>query len=423
MMEARNVLVIAYYFPPMGLSGVQRTVKFVKYLPENGWNPIVLTTNPGSFYAFDDTLESDLSNENIKIYRTNSDVKRYSKGKKNKKFPSYFKQKLGRIFLQTIYQPDSRKPWKKPALKLAAKILEENKIDVILATAPPFTDFLIAREISEKYKIPFVVDYRDVWIDNPFHFYATPFHKSACIKMESDILKHTQRAVVTTRRTKELLLRRYGFISHEDVTIIPHGYDPEDFEPYKDLKNQSDKFIITHSGLFQDDRTPKHFLKALSNFIKKNKDAEHRIEARFVGLMRSSHLKLIKKYKLQNVVTTTGYLNHEESVKNLLESDVLWFVVNDTVRSPGKLYEYFGARKPILALAPEGVIRKTAIDSKAAIAVEPKDVKEIENAIGTFYKLWTHGTLPVPKEDFASSFNRRLLTKELAKELSLAVEL
>lgn len=420
---SRNVLIIAYYFPPMGLSGVQRTTKFVKYLPEFGWNPVILTTNPGSFYAFDDSLTQNFEGNEIKIYRTDSDVKHYSKPRKNKKFPSYFRQKIGRMILQTLYQPDSRISWKKSAVKLGSQIIEENNIDVIFATAPPYTDFLVAQELSKKHNIPFIVDYRDVWIDNPFHFYPTPFHKNKAIKFETEILTHAEKAIVTTRHTKELLLRRYGFINHEDVKIISHGYDPDDFNKYINYQKKNDKFVITHSGLFQDDRNPKYFLKALSNFIKSNKSAESTIEARFVGLMRSSHLKYIKKYKLQNVVKCTGYLNHEESVMNLMDSDVLWFMLNDTVRSPGKLFEYFGARKPILACAPQGIIRKTALDSKAAIAVDPANIKEIENAISTFYQLWQNGTLPVPNDEFVQQFNRRKLTEDLAKELALALEL
>ncbi len=407
----------------MGLSGVQRTTKFVKYLPEFGWNPIVLTTNPGAFYAFDDTLIQNFEGNAIKIYRTQNDVKRYSKQKKNVKFPSYFKQKIGRYLLQTIYQPDSRIPWKKHALKLAEQIIQENKIDVIFATAPPFTDFLVALELSKKHKIPFIVDYRDVWIDNPFHFFPTPFHKNKNIAFETEILTHAEKAIVTTRHTKELLLRRYGFINHEDVTIISHGFDSEDFESYKHFQKGHDKFVITHSGLFQDDRSPKYFLKALSNFIKKNKGSENLIEARFVGLMRSNHLSYIKKYGLQNVVNCTGYLNHEESVRNLIESDILWYMLNDTVRSPGKLFEYFGARKPILACVPDGIIRKISLDSKATLAVDPKNIDEIENAIATFYKLWQNKSLPVPTEEFVMQFDRKKLAGDLAKELSHALVL
>jgi hypothetical protein len=138
-MSNQKVLVIAYYFPPMGLSGVQRTLKFVKYLPEFGWQPTVISTNSGSYYAYDDTLLSELS-EDISIVRTEE------KQKKNFKYPSTTIQKIGRFVNGLFRQPDSKIGWKKKAIDLASKIIEEDKPDVIFSTAPPFTSHLVAAE-------------------------------------------------------------------------------------------------------------------------------------------------------------------------------------------------------------------------------------------------------------------------------------
>lgn len=424
-MADKNVLVIAYYFPPMGLSGVQRTLKFVKYLSNFGWNPIVLTHTPRSFYAYDDKLLEELDGLDIKIYRTEpgSTGSESKKAPKLTKFPNYTVQKIGRAFLQTIYQPDSKIRWKKPAIELARKIIEENHIDTIFATAPPFTDFLIAQEISKEFNIPFVVDYRDVWIDNPFHFYATPFHKLYSIQLETEILTYAKKAIVTNRYAKELLLKRYGFINHDDVVIIPHGYDNEDFEPYKSIRPDRNKFTITHSGLFQDNRTPKYFFKALSQFIAENPSTASKIKANFLGLMRPGHERMIKKYKLTEIVECSGYLSHTEAIAELKKSDILWLMLDDTVRSPGKLYEYFGAEKPILACLPDGAMKKLALDTKASIVTEPKDVKAIKSAIARFYELWQNNILPTPDLDYVHSFDRKLLTKQLSRELSNSMDI
>lgn len=410
----------------MGLSGVQRTLKFCKYLPEFGWNPIVLTSTPSNYYAFDESLEQEVEGNIIKVYRTPS--RKELKGgetqkAKTTKLPSYTIQKLGRAFLQTIHQPDSKIRWRNQALKLGRQIIEENDISVIFATAPPFTDFLVAQQLSQEFGIPFVVDYRDVWVDNPFHFYATPFHKQYSIALEQSILTHAKKAVVTTRFTKELLLQRYRFLSHDDISIISHGFDPADFPDRAPAKLNPNKFTITHSGVFQDDRTPKYFFKALASFIKKNPAAANDIQARFVGVMRKNHLKMIKKYGLTENVVCTGYLQHNEAVSELLQSDLLWYMLFDTVRSPGKLYEYFAAAKPILACVPEGVMRRTTLESKCAIAVDPKDTESIENAIASYYKLWKTNSLPRPSQAFIQQFNRRDLTSNLAIELSNAAEI
>ncbi len=416
IIKENNALVIAYYFPPMGLSGVQRTLKFVKYLTHFGWNPIVLTSNSNDYYAYDNYLTAELESLNITVLKAGKEVK---ENFKPKKFPSYFTQKIGRAVLQSIYLPDSKIGWKKYAVEKAKFLFEKYKINVIFSTAPPYTDFLVAKELSEMYSVPFVIDYRDVWVDNSFNFYPTPFHKSYHIKLEKDVLTCASKIIVTTRHSKETILKRYRFLSHNDVVIIPHGYDIEDFED-KHFVPDRNRFVITHSGLFQDNRTPKYFLKALSNFLKKNSEAKNKITAKFVGLMRKGHLKYIKKYGLTENVEILGFKNHSETIDELITSDVLWLMMFDVDRSPGKLYEYIGAKKPILISSPDGNMRQTALDTKAAIATEPKDVAEIEAAIAKLYSQWQSGNLPKPDKNYASLFDRKKLTHELSRELSLA---
>ncbi len=418
-MNVNKALIIAYYFPPMGLSGVQRTMKFVKYLPDFDWNPIVLAANPSSYYAYDDTLLTELDREEIEIHYTN---KKGGSGKKQKKFPSYFKQKLGKAVLQSLRQPDSKKTWMKEALELGRKILKRQRINAIFATAPPFTDFLVAGQLAKEFGLPYIVDYRDIWVDNPFNFYLTPFHKNHSIRLEEGILTHSERAIVTTRFAKELLLKRYSILSHNDIKIIPQGYDPSDFN-VDIIEKNPEKFVITHTGLFQDDRTPKYFLKALESLLDSDKEARDKIEIRFVGLMRTSHLKMFKKYKYNDNIKTTGYVNHKSAVKQLLESDVLWLMLNDKFRSPGKIYEYFGAGKPLLVTAPEGAMRSTAEQSGAAICCDPDDIKGIKLSLIELFEKWKNNNLPEYKDNFREKFDRKTLTGDLARELALIAEI
>ncbi len=410
------MLVIAYYFPPMGLSGVQRTLKFVKYLTHYDWNPIVLTSNSKDYYAYDQHLSDELNSLNVSVIQAGKVAKETTKPKK---FPSYFVQKIGRAIFQSIYLPDSKIGWKKYAVEKAKFLFENYKINVIFATAPPYTDFLVAKELSQMYNVPFVIDYRDTWVDNSFNFYPTPFHKSYHIKLENEVLNYASKIIVTTRHSKETILKRYRFLSHNDVVIIPHGYDAEDFAN-KHIAPDRNRFVITHSGLFQDNRTPKYFLKALSNFLKKHSEAKNKVTAKFVGLMRNSHLKYIKKYGLTENVEVLGFKNHSETIDELMNSDILWLMMFDLDRSPGKLYEYIGAGKPILISSPNGNMRQVAMDTKAAIATEPKNVAEIEAAITKLYHQWQTGTLPKHDKNYASTFDRKKLTYDLSRELSLA---
>lgn len=418
----RQVLMIAYYFPPMGLSGVQRTLKFVKYLPEYNWNPIILTTGSTKYYAFDDTLMQDVG-ENVKIYRTEYDPfnKKNKEDNKQVKYPSRFKQVLFRILSQSVYIPDSRIKWKKHALKLGSKIIEENPdIKVIYATAPPYTDFLVAKELSLKYNIPFVIDYRDLWLDNPYFYFVTPYHKNKAVSLETSVLRYSQKAFVITRELKEKMLKRYNFLSHNDLRILPHGFDEEDFIPYKNIKPVPNQFTLTHSGVFSDDITPKYFLKAVAKFLEKNEEARRYINLKFVGLMRQQHIKLIDKLKLTPYTTLLDYIPHNEVIKHLMGANVLWMMIPNDIATPSRFYEYMGARRNLLVCAPEGGIRNIAKEYNAALICGPKNVTEITAAIEKFYNMWKNNNMLVPNEKFVQQFDRHRITSILAKELSLA---
>lgn len=422
-MIENKVLVIAYYFPPMGLSGVQRTLKFVKYLPNYSWQPIVLTSNPRSYYAFDQTLLEEIDGKDIEIFRTPSKKSKKDEDYKQVKFPSYLTQKMGRAFLQAFLQPDTKIRWKKAALRLGSEILKKHEVKAIFATAPPFTDFLIAKELANAFHLPFIVDYRDIWVGNPFHFNITPFHKVYATNLEKEILTCANTITVTTRHLKEHILKRYKFLTQEDVVVISHGYDPEDFAFEEKVMPDPKKFTITHSGVFQDDRTPEHFLKAFSNFLELKKGAKEHSFLKLIGVMRNEHIKLIKKLMLESNVNVTGYLSHKDAVKNLMDSDLLWLMLNDTARSPGKLYEYFGAKKTLLITAPDGLMKRQAMESKAAFCTAPNDIDAITKALLELYDLWKQGKLPVPSDNFIKQFNRIELTGYLAKELSSLIDI
>lgn len=453
-MDSLNLLVIAYYFPPMALSGVQRISKFVKYLPEFGWNPIVLTSN-SPYYEYDNSLLDELQERNIKIYRTDEDVSKFlKKNSKNKSnlnkeiqltqentdiatqnpqfkftYPSRMRQRLQAMALQTILQPDTRIIWKKKALQTAEKIIQENDIDLIFATAPPFTDFLIAEELSDKYNIPFILDYRDLWVDNPYYFYATPFHKNYAIKLEHQILTKAARTIVITRDMKNRILQRYRFLNHNDISIIPHGFDQEDFENAKSLSastfknnNHKSKFIITHTGLFSQDLTPKYLFQAASELIQENPELKDKLEIRMVGLLQKKYQKMIAKLHLQGTVITTGYLSHLDSIQSLLESDVLWLMMPNSLVTPGRLFEYLGTRKPIIYASPKSELTQIVENAGAGIIIPHNSTKELKKAIIDYYNLWKKKSLPIPNNSIIEKFERKELTRQLAKELAYCVK-
>lgn len=421
----RKVLIIAYYFPPMGLSGVQRTLKFAKYLPKYGWKPTVLTVMPAGYYAYDDTLLKEADDAGIRIIRTNSrDINHLFKKRGIVRMPSERVRKVLQFFGDLFFIPDTKIGWKSIATKVASKLLKKEHFDLIFATAPPQTDFLIGVKLKKKFKIPLVVDYRDAWLDLPFKYFPTPLHRYLNKRLEKKVLKAADKVIVTHRQVKEKILRRFPFINYNEILILSQGFDPEDFQSVNaEKKVKPIKMRIVHSGTFYADRSPQVFLHALAKVLKESPKLRGRIEVRFIGNARNEDMQRVKRLDLQNTVEFTGYLSHAECVKQLVSADVLWFVIDNDFQTPGKLYEYFGARKPILASINDGYTKQLIQESQSAVCVPLKDISSHEKAIIELFKKFEQKKLIHIPESFAQRFNRIALTGELAKQFESLMDL
>ncbi|MDP4220370.1 MAG: hypothetical protein Q8896_08025, partial [Bacteroidota bacterium] len=310
------------------------------------------------------------------------------------------------------------------ALQKAEEIFRDHKIDAIFSTAPPYTDFLIARDLKEKYDVPYLMDYRDGWVDNPvLNFYPTRWHKNKARKIEYEALRASNAITVANRKMKELLLGNYYFLDWNDVSILPHGYDPDDIEQAKLLAANAvkpDTFTVTYSGAFYVGRSPKPLLQAAKEAIAEVPELGGCLELNFVGVLQKEYRKLVKKMNLTGNVVEQGYLPHLESVTQLLASDVLWMTMSDDLSAPGKLYEYFGTRKPILGLVPSpSHTERMLSDYGNAKIAAPDDVAAIKKALLEYFELWKAWKLPTAaEEEFVKKFDRQLLSKELALQLT-----
>lgn len=415
----KKVLVISYYFPPMGYSGVQRTAKFVKNMVDFDWEPVVLTIRPRSYYAFDQSLLKELEERNIRIVRTGSSDPT-QKVFDQKKIRNELIRKILNRFSQTFLLPDNKIFWMKPALKAAREILKAEKFDIIFATAPPYTDFLIGKKLKKEFDIPLILDYRDAWYDDGLSFYPTPFHRWIVKSMERKTLHSSDKIITYTRQIKEHILRHYPFLSPDEISIIPHGYDEEDFNvQFKSTKSRN-KLRITYSGAFYDERTPKFFLKAIEKLLYERPDIENQIEFMFVGNFPKYYYQKIQKGKYKSSFIFTGYIDHQTNIKHLLDSDVLWLMIrhskNPHLYATSKLFEYIGTAKPILALVPKnGAAAQILKDYKAAFIVEPDDVEGIKNALIEIFELFKFHKIPQANRELINSLERKKLTQELIK--------
>ncbi|NTW50100.1 MAG: glycosyltransferase family 4 protein [Chlorobiales bacterium] len=428
----KKVLVIAYGFPPLALSGVEQTAKTVKYLPKYGWHPIVLTASPEAASAFDHSLLEELLPLNIEVVRTDAKEKNrlLSLATKNQtgKLPSERLRRIRSMFYQSVLIPDNQILWKKKALEKASQIIERHRdIQVIYSVSPPFTSHIVAAELRKAYNLPVVLGVQTPWVENPSHFYLTPFHKRLHKSLEDQSIRAADKIITPNRLLKELLLRNYfGRLTHRDISIIPYGFDPQDFK-LKDSEKRTDKKLrFVYSGVFRDDRSPKMFFLGLRIALQKDSSLANQIEARFVGVLPRDYLKLAEVLGLRAVIEIRGYKAHKEAIQECMNADVLWATLgnvrhNDTV-SLHALYEYIACGKTIFGLVPEGASKRMILDANGLVA-RPDSPDEIASQILELANLWRMGKLPKPSPEFVEAYNQDRLTNQLAKEFEECVTL
>lgn len=401
------------------MGGVQRISKFSKYLPDFNFKPLILTSSISEYYAKDEKLLEEIEERDIVIFRAGGKDKVISKGSGITSGRSELFRKFLSKSSQVFLTPDTKILWKKTAIKKAEEIFSKENPDLIFSTAPPYTDFLIGEYISTKYSVPHVIDYRDAWVDCPYNFYPTPFHKLYNEKLEKRILENSSAIVTINQEIKDILLKRYKEIPAGKINIITQGYDEEDFEKSGNKEKPGNKFRITYSGSFFNFMTPEYFLKGLRRAIDIKPDMGGKIEAMFIGLFPQEYTELIKKLNLVNTVTIKGYLNHRECISYIKSSDALWFMIGESkwsyMISTGKLYEYIGSSKPILACVPEGTAKNLLEQYGNSLICAPSDIDSISQNIINLYEQHEAGTFPAVKEDFREKYSRKKLTSELAR--------
>lgn len=421
----RRLLFVSYYYPPMGLSGVVRASKFSRYLPDFGWKPVVLTVGDVGYYAHDESLLNEVLQAGVEIERTKTlDLLYLLRKKRTVRMPTTRNRRIVTGITHTFLQPDNKVGWKRHAVRRALELAEEQKFDAIFVTAPPFTSFLIGRELQDALQIPLIVDYRDPWIDNMDYFYATPLHRSYAARLEEDVLKNADSIIVVNRKIKESLIARYPFLSHETVHILTSGYDRNDFEEAaKDPLPRSERMRFMFSGVADAHQTPAIFLRGLSKVFARRPELRDEIEVCFVGTLHERFRKLATKLGVSSAMVTPGYVEHIDAIRWLLSSDVLWLTTRSPVITPGKIHEYVGAGKPIISISPEGVMDRVMDEYGAGICVRPDDEEGVVAAIESLYEAWKNGLLPKGNPEVSERYEQQVVTESLARILAYSLKI
>lgn len=421
----KKVLIIAYYWPPAGGPGVQRWLKFVKYLPDFGIQPHVYIPENPTYPIIDSELEKEVSDKAIiikkKIFEPYALASIFSKKNTNKIssgiIPNQRKQSLlQKMFLWirgNVFIPDARVLWVKPSIQFLEKYILENQIDTIITTGPPHSLHLIGLGLKEKLALNWIADFRDPWTTIGYHselkltVNSAQKHK----KLESKVLNKANSILVTSATTK----KEFQLLTKKNIHVITNGYDVEQIEKV----TLDEKFTLAHIGSFLSQRNPRILWKCLKELIKENKNFKEDFELKLIGAVSQEVLDTIAEFRLEKYVNNLGYVSHKEAVSQQRSSQVLLLVEIDSEITksiiPGKLFEYMVSERPILALGPENSDFETIIKSTNTGVFHLYDeYDELKLTILEFYKKYKTQTLQVNAIGL-QQYSRKNLTKQLAE--------
>lgn len=424
-----KALIITYYWPPSGGSGVQRWLKFVKYLREFGIEPIVYTVDNPEYVFNDESLKNDI-NEGIEIlkqpiWEPYQLANLFSKKPKNES-AGFLRQQtsaIGKIknYIRANYFiPDARFFWIKPSVKYLKKYIKENKVDVVISTGPPHSLHLIAHQLKSEMDVKWIADFRDPWTDIDY-FHHLPLTKKSRKKhheLEQKVLKSADEVIVVGNSMKE----NYSKISN-NITVITNGYDTEnEIESFKLDK----KFSITHIGLMNSDRNHLFFWKVLAEFSAENDNFKNDLEIKLIGKVDDSILKSIQDFGLYPNLNLINYLPHDEVLNNQKTSQILLISINNVPAAKGiitgKVFEYLQAKRPIIAIAPiDGDLAAILDTTNAGKVINFEDEITLKKVLKTYYYDYQQNELQIKSSNY-QQYHRKNLTLQLSELIKKCVK-
>ena len=426
--EPKKLLIITYYWPPAGGPGVQRWLKFVKYLPDFNVQPIVYIPENPTYPIIDNGLQSEVSEKAIilkkKITEPYGFASFFGKNKTKKISSGIIPNQKKQSFLEktmlwvrgNIFIPDARFLWVTPSVKYLKKYIEENQIDTIITSGPPHSLHLIGLQLKKELNVKWFADFRDPWTTIGYHK-ALKLSSSAEKKhkaLEKEVLTTADTIIVTSKTTKT----EFQAITSQPIEVITNGYDVE-----KVTKQPLDeKFTLAHIGSFLSERNPRILWKALKELTKENPDFRRDFQLKLIGAVSQEVLDTISEFRLNDFVLNLGYVSHQEAVEHQRKSQVLLLIEinsNDTKSIiPGKLFEYMVSERPIIALGPEGSDFAEIITStNTGVFFLYDELEQLKELLLKYYNLYKEQNLKVHAVGL-QQYSRKSLTEQLTKIIS-----
>ena len=442
-MAMKRVLIITYYWPPTGGSGVQRWVKFAKYLPDEGWQPVIYTPENPEQLAVDTSLEAEIPSE-AEIIKTHI-TEPYELYKKFLKKSGHskeavevnpvnaqnksFAQKAAMWVRGNLFRPDPRCLWIRPSVKFLKKYLEEHPVDLIVSTGPPQSMHLIGLKLSRATGIPWIADFRDPWTKIFYfkHLSMTRTTERWHKRMEKKVLDEATAVVAVS----PLVQQDFQAMTQTPVELITNGFDECDFrnesaqeEDCTDLCHGAAggpdrKFVITHTGLFAADGNPTTLWKVLADKCEKDDDFRTKLVIKLVGKTDEQVIESIKAAGLEGNLVNLGYQPHVVAVEEQRSASLLILPLRKEPEYkavlPGKLFEYLASWRPVLGIGqPDGAMSMILNTTKTGVVLNWDDETSIARYIDLCWKRHLKGELTVDDADI-SQFTRRNLTRRMTE--------
>ena len=425
---SKKLLIITYYWPPAGGPGVQRWLKFVKYLPEFDVQPIVYVPENPTYPILDQQLESEVSDKAIilkkSIFEPYQLASFLSKNKTKKIssgiIPNQKKQSLlEKLMLWVrgnLFIPDARVFWVQPSVSFLEKYIQENEIDTIITSGPPHSLHLIGLELKQKLNITWLADFRDPWTTIGYHkslrlsHFAAKKHK----QLESQVLNSADTIIVTSKTTKA----DFQVFTTKPIEVITNGFDIEKV----DKQTLDTKFSLAHIGSFLSERNPQILWESLVELCHELPDFKTHLEIKLIGAVSQEVLETIAQFGLHSYLNNLGYVSHAEAVAHQRKSQVLLLIEIDSQDTksilPGKLFEYLVSERPIVAIGPMGSdFAEIITNTNTGVFFEYSEKAKLKQTIQEYYTQFLQGNLQSHAIGL-QQYSRKNLTQQLVELLN-----
>ena len=430
----KRVLIITYYWPPSGGSGVQRWLKMSKYLPEYGWQPVIYTTENAEYPIVDHSLEKDVAPETEVIRRPIVEpytlYKKFLGLKKEETVKAGFtqeenksqgwKSRLAMWIRGNLFIPDARRWWVKPSVKYLKGYLKAHPVDAIISTGPPHSMHLIALKLKEALGIPWIADFRDPWTE-------IDFYDDLHLTRWADRKQHRLERRVLTKADKVVTIgwdcaRGLGRLGNRNVRVIPNGFDWEADSAQQSVP-LSRKFTLTHLGVITPSRNAPQLWAALKELKEESDEFSKDLKIRLIGQVDQSVVHSLSETDMLGNTEIISYVPHDEVLQMQQSSQVLLLLINNTPNAKGiltgKLFEYLASGRPVLCIGPEdGDAARVLKETQAGTSVGFEDKEKMKDVVRSLYHRYLENNLPNNISDRVGQYSRRAIAKKYADLLS-----